>query len=101
MPSPPVENRRHWHLDKTLNITHVLSVVALIVTVITYTGNVEKRVVILEERMAQQTREMSTSQQGLKELTRDIRDELRALRLELMERIDSKPLQPTNSRGYK
>lgn len=101
MPSPPVENRRHWHLDKTLNITHVLSVIALIVTVITYTGNVEKRVAILEERMAQQTRDMNNSQQGLKELTKDIRDELRALRQELMERIDSKALHPSNSGGYK
>lgn len=101
MPSPPVENRRHWHLDKTLNITHVLSVVALIVTVITYTGNVEKRVVILEERMAQQTRDMNNSQQGLKELTKDIRDELRALRQELLERIDSRALRSTNSGGYK
>lgn len=93
MPPTGTENRRHWHLDKTLNITHVLSVIALIITVITYTGSVERRVVVLEERLAQQSRELNTSQQTLKELTKDIRDELRALRQELTQRIDEHRLQ--------
>lgn len=93
MPPTGVENRRHWHLDKTLNVTHVLSVIALIVTVITYTGSVERRVVVLEERLAQQSRELNTSQQTLKELTKDIRDELRALRQELTQRIDEHRFQ--------
>ena len=60
----------------------MLSVVALIGTIVIYTGNVEKRVLVLEERLAELTKKFELNQESAKELVKDIRDELRAIRLE-------------------
>ena len=48
----PVEpDRRHWHLDKTLNISHLLTTLVIAGSLFAYANNMDRRVAILEEKM--------------------------------------------------
>ena len=75
-------DRRGWHVDRTFNISHIVSVIVLLGTVVGYTGSVEKRVLVLEERLSELTKKFELNQESARELVKDIRDELRAIRLE-------------------
>ena len=48
----PLEvDRRHWHLDKTLNVSHLLTTVVIAGSLFAYANNMDRRVAILEEKM--------------------------------------------------
>ena len=51
----PVEpDRRHWHLDKTLNVSHLLTTLVIAGSLFAYANNMDRRVAILEEKMQAQ-----------------------------------------------
>ena len=81
---PAVEpDRRHWHLDKTLNVSHLLTTLVVAGSMFAYANNMDKRVAILEEKMQVQATENQRSQTEVKELAADVKHELRLLRTEL------------------
>ena len=49
--TPSEPDRRHWHLDKTLNVSHLLTTVVIAGSLFAYANNMERRVAILEEKM--------------------------------------------------
>jgi hypothetical protein len=81
------EDRRQWHLDKTFNISHILTTVAIAGSMFTYANNMDKRVAVLEERVNTQTEVAQRAQQDMKDLTGEVKFELRALRGEILELI--------------
>ena len=87
----PVEpDRRHWHLDKTLNVSHLLTTVVIAGSLFAYANNMDRRVAILEEKMQVQAQENARSGAEVRELAADVKHELRLLRTELMRLIASK-----------
>ena len=87
----PVEpDRRHWHLDKTLNVSHLLTTVVIAGSLFAYANNLDRRVAILEEKMQVQAQENMRSGAEVRELAADVKHELRLLRTELMRLIASK-----------
>ena len=87
----PVEpDRRHWHLDKTLNVSHLLTTVVIAGSLFAYANNMDRRVAILEEKMQVQAQENMRSGAEVRELAADVKHELRLLRTELMRLIAGK-----------
>lgn len=81
----PVEpDRRNWHLDKTLNVSHLLTTLVIAGSLFAYANNMDRRVAILEEKMQVQAAENQRSQTEVKELASDVKHELRLLRTELL-----------------
>ena len=89
---PAVElDRRHWHLDKTLNVSHLLTTLVIAGSLFAYANNMDRRVAILEEKMQVQAAENQRSQTEVKELAGDVKHELRLLRTELLRLMATKP----------
>lgn len=83
-------DRRHWHLDKTLNVSHLLTTLVVAGSLFAYANNMDKRVAILEEKMQVQASENQRSQTEVKELAADVKHELRLLRTELLRLMATK-----------
>ena len=87
----PVEpDRRHWHLDKTLNVSHLLTSVVIAGSLFAYANNMDRRVAILEEKMQVQAQENLRSGAEVRELAADVKQELRLLRTELLRVMSEK-----------
>lgn len=87
----PVEvDRRHWHLDKTLNVSHLLTTLVIAGSLFAYANNMDRRVAILEEKMQTQAVQNQQSAADVKELATDVKHELRLLRQELLSMMRNK-----------
>ena len=84
------QDRRHWHLDKTLNVSHLLTTVVIAGSLFAYANNMDRRVAILEEKMQAQAQENMRNGAEVRELAADVKHELRLLRTELMRLMASK-----------
>lgn len=78
------DNRRHWLLDKTLNVSHLLKTIVIAGSLFAYANNMDRRVAVLEEKMQAQTELARQAQTDVRDLARDVKDELRLLRADLM-----------------
>ena len=88
----PVEpDRRRWHLDKTLNVSHLLTTLVIAGSLFAYANNMDRRVAILEEKMQVQAADNQRTQTEVKELASDVKHELRLLRTELLRLMATKP----------
>lgn len=83
-------DRRHWNLDKTLNVSHLLATLVIAGSLFAYANNMDRRVAILEEKMQVQVQENSRSADEVRELAADVKHELRLLRTELMRMMTEK-----------
>lgn len=88
--TPVEQDRRHWHLDKTLNVSHLLTTLVIAGSLFAYANNMDRRVAILEEKMQVQEQENSRSAAEVRELAADVKHELRLLRTELMRMMTEK-----------
>jgi hypothetical protein len=95
---------RHWHLDKRLNVSHLLTTVALATGMIGWGAAMDRRVAILEERAAaqrniddRQDAELLRAHLMLKEEIRGVRDELRDQSKKLDRLIERLPNHTTRS----
>lgn len=76
--------RRQWHLDKRLNISHILTTIVLAGGMLGWGSAMDRRVAVLEERAAaqrliddRQDADMLRALGLIKEESRLLRDELR------------------------
>jgi hypothetical protein len=81
--SEPNQPQHDWHLDRRLQITHILSTAAMIVGATMYLGDIRKDVELLKaeqasqsQRDARQDRAHETGQQATKERLDRIDDKL-------------------------
>lgn len=77
------EERRKWHVDKTLNIGHLLTTVVIASSVFIYASGMDKRVAVLEEKAVSQSKVAEQAQANTKELASDVKVEIRLLRSEI------------------
>lgn len=88
--TPTEPDRRHWHLDKTLNVSHLLTTVVIAGSLFAYANNMDRRVAVLEEKMQAQAIQNQQSAADVKELATDVKHELRLLRQELLSMMRTK-----------
>ena len=50
----PITTENHWHLDKRLNIGHILTTLALVIAAFSYTSGIDKRVTVVEVQVKNQ-----------------------------------------------
>jgi hypothetical protein len=86
---------RDWHLDRRLQITHILSTMALGVGAVLYVGDIRKDVEVLKVQQTAQVARDQAQDDDRSEQKRDIQTQL--------EKIDSKldRLIESNARGRK
>ena len=48
-------SRRHWHLDKSVSISHILTTLVLLLGAIKFSFDMEKRIALLEANATTQT----------------------------------------------
>ncbi len=89
--TPAEPDRRHWHLDKTLNVSHLLTTLVIAGSLFAYANNMDRRVAVLEEKMQAQAVQNQQAAADMKELTSDVKHELRLLRQELLNMMRAKP----------
>jgi len=72
-------SEKRWHIDKTINLAHVLTTMGLIAALFAWGGNVDKRIALLEDnRIVQKAIDMQQDEQAraavllLREELRDV-----------------------------
>lgn len=82
-------DRRGWHLDKTVGVTHLITTLTIVVSVLAWANTIDKRITLIEAE-AQHQRETDTRQDAvLRDSLAAIRDTLREMK-ETMTRIDER-----------
>lgn len=87
--TPKQEPYRKWHVDKTLNIGHLLTTLVIAGSAFMYASGMDKRVAVLEEKTTAQARIAEQSQTNTRELANDVKDEIRLLRSDMMDILRS------------
>lgn len=85
--------RRKWHVDKTLNIGHLLTTFVIAGSAFMYASGMDKRVAVLEEKMASQARVNEQAQTNTRDLANDVKNEIRLLRSDVMSILRDKVTQ--------
>lgn len=47
--------KRHWHLEKSVSVSHLLSTLALVMSALVFASKMDTRISLLEERKVEQT----------------------------------------------
>ena len=64
------QDRRHWHLDKTLNVSHLLTTVVIAGSLFAYANNMDRRVAILVQPLVDERLEVFFSDRAYSHFTR-------------------------------
>ena len=70
-------SEKRWHIDKTINLAHMLTTMGLIAALFAWGGDVDKRIALLEDnRVVQKAIDMQQDEQA-REAVLLLREELR------------------------
>lgn len=83
MQNPQMKNDGSWHLDKRINVGHLLTTVVLAVSLFSWASVLEKRLAVLEEKALQQRINDDRQDVVVHQLSVTIRDELRDMNKKL------------------
>lgn len=77
------DDPRKWHIDKTLNMGHLFATIALAGSLFAYASHMDRRVTMLEERLAATVQMQADNRNSVRELATDLKLEIRALRSDI------------------
>lgn len=81
----PPPRPHHWSIDQRINVGHLLTTLAMAASLFVYTGAIDKRIAVLEEKAAaQRERDVQQDSQTAAALLL-IRNDLTDMRAELRE----------------
>lgn len=83
MSDPDPDYDRHWHLDKRVNISHIVATLLLAVSVFAWAAAIDRRVSVAEVQLAAAKEDNLRQDQYSAEAVRLMRDEMRELRNEI------------------
>lgn len=86
--------RRGWHLDKTVSISHLMTTLTIAGSVFIWASKMEQRIVVLETRMENSTVVAADTQRDVRELAQVVRDEIRMLRMEVRDAVRPQGAKP-------
>ena len=80
-------DRRGWHLDKTVSVSHLMTTLTIAASVFVWASKMEQRIVVLETRMENASVVATDTQRDVRELAQVVRDEIRMLRMEVRDAV--------------
>ena len=81
----PDSDDRRWHLDKRLNVGHLITTLALAASVVAWGNTMDKRVTVSETNIAALFKDNERQDKADFELSGLLRDEIRLLRGDVKE----------------
>lgn len=83
MNDPKDDGQGAWHLDKRVNVSHLLATAGLALSAFAWGSAIERRVAVIETQMMQTKEDNQRQDQQSTEALRLMRDEMRELRNEV------------------
>lgn len=77
------EDRRQWHIDKTVSVSHLITTISMIVSMIWWAATVDKRIAVIEAGQQFQAQRNTQIEQAVKELASVSREEIKAISAKL------------------
>lgn len=75
----------HWHLDRRVNVGHLIATLMLAASVFAWGSAIDKRVAVVEAAVVQNEKDNQRQDAALKDSATLIREDLRGLREEIRE----------------
>ncbi|MBU2711942.1 hypothetical protein [Zooshikella harenae] len=69
----------HWQLDKTVNMTHIISTVTVIISLFVWGGTIDKRIDQNNQNIQHITELIALEKNRVNEITDDMKNDIRSL----------------------
>ena len=94
MPMTPIRQEaapdsRGQHLDKTLSVSHLLTIVTIAGSILIWAASMGQRVAIPEAKLEHSNANIVSIQEDIKDLGKLMREELRGLRADMKDAINA------------
>lgn len=70
---------RHWHLDKRVNVGHILTTVVLAISAFSWGSAMDRRLAVVEASVVQNAKDNDRQDTAMKETAQLLRNDLRTL----------------------
>jgi hypothetical protein len=79
-----------WHLDKTFNISHAITTIAIVVSLFSWGSKIDTRISLVEQQLAAQARLDEQQDKRMKEAVDNIRSDITLVSMKLDRLIERK-----------
>ena len=90
MPLRPQEPEASWHLDKKVNISHILATLTLAAAIFTWGSKIEQRVALVESSTARQAQVDQAQDQEFRRYVVEMREDVREMSRKIEKLIESR-----------
>ena len=90
MPLRPQEPKASWHLDKKVNISHILATLTLAAAIFTWGSKIEQRVALVESSTARQAQVDQAQDQEFRRYVVEMREDVREMSRKIEKLIESR-----------
>jgi len=90
MPSRPQDADTAWHLDKKVNISHILATLTLAGAIFTWGSKIEQRIALVEASAVRQQAVDQAQDQEFRRSVVEMREDIRELSRKIDKLIDSR-----------
>ena len=90
MPLRPQEPAASWHLDKKVNISHILATLTLAAAIFTWGSKIEQRVALVESSTARQAQVDQAQDQEFRRHVVEMREDVREMSRKIEKLIESR-----------
>lgn len=70
---------KHWHLDRTVSITHIISTAAVVISLFTWGGSIDKRIDQNSQNISHLAKMQSRQENRINEVKKEIRADLQII----------------------
>lgn len=74
-----VDDRRSWHLEKTVSISHIISTIAIAGSMFVYINKMDTRIALLEQQSHQQAQIDQRQDIAQSDAVREVRENMKAI----------------------
>ncbi|MFT5439125.1 MAG: hypothetical protein ACI9MJ_000986 [Alphaproteobacteria bacterium] len=89
----PVVNDRGWHLDKRVSVGHIVTTLAVAVSVVIWLNNIDKRISVVEEIAQQHAERFDRTEKRWEQELINVRRMLERIEDKLDRKADRSPLR--------
>ena len=83
-----------WHLDKKVNISHIIATLMLAAAIFTWGSKIEQRISLVEEKAGRQAQVDQAQDQEFRRSVVEMREDIRDLSRKIDKLIESRGRQP-------
>ncbi|WP_230409311.1 hypothetical protein [Zooshikella harenae] len=81
---------KHWHLDKNISVTHIISTFAVVISLFTWGGSIDKRIDQNSQSIGHLAEMQQRQDKRITDIKSEIRDDLQLISNKLDRLIESK-----------